>query len=319
MIIWRKFLLIQLPLALLVLALLAEALGWGLRDVPLRRHDLDRLVLAIDRQKQDAPLLLQGDSITQDVAKSFPLAPHGALANLTTNASSGLIGSAFLLRRYLERNQAPRALLIAATPDFFSTAPAGGDGELYLTSVFRRADEQEQLRRQDLLGEASPRKPAVLDLQGKVGDRLLGLLAPAAEPFVEGDLDPAKYQPEPPPALPGVDKMIAERGKQPGGMTASAQWAMGEICRLSAERGFTVVVARAPLPDSLNEHTVMGDFAGWAAAVQAAGQGCPKLTVEDFNAGREFPLYAFRDNAHLRRPGWSGFYARLLAERIARL
>ena len=101
---WRKFISVSLPIVLIFIALLAEVFAYLLKDAPLRRHDLDRLVVALKEGKSiNAPTILLGDSITQDVLKSYRIASTGEVANLTTNKASGVVGSMFLLKRYLNR------------------------------------------------------------------------------------------------------------------------------------------------------------------------------------------------------------------------
>ena len=136
---WRKFISVTFPLVFIVVALLAEAISFFLKDIPLRRHDLDRLVVVLEEGKAiNAPTVLLGDSITQDVLKNYRVAPIGEVANLTTNKASGVVGSMFLLGRYLEKNIPPKRVVFASTPEFFGYDPEGKAAEIYLTSVFNK-------------------------------------------------------------------------------------------------------------------------------------------------------------------------------------
>ncbi|MDP7543946.1 MAG: hypothetical protein QF758_04985, partial [Alphaproteobacteria bacterium] len=67
--VWRRFLLVHLPLALLGVALAAEGIATLLKDIPLRRHDLDKITIALEQGGQSADVLVFGDSVTQDVLK----------------------------------------------------------------------------------------------------------------------------------------------------------------------------------------------------------------------------------------------------------
>ena len=140
---WRKFISVTFPVTLICIALLVEVFSYLLKDVPLRRHDLDRLVVALQEGGAiNSPTVLLGDSITQDVLKGYRVAPIGEVANLTTNKASGVVGSLFLLERYLEKNIPPKKIIVASTPEFFGYDPEGKAAEIYLTSVFNKAKER---------------------------------------------------------------------------------------------------------------------------------------------------------------------------------
>lgn len=315
---WKRFLFVALPLALAGLAALAEGGAWALNGVAPRRHDLDRLVAAIEVARLDAPLVLLGDSVTQDIAKSYRLTEPGRVANLTTNLASGAVGGALLLRRYLDRNAPPRAVVIVATPDYLSFSPAGKTADVYLTSVFRRPEERTQLTALGLEGAAAAPLPVALQLEARLAEPVLALLAPRVTGYSDGDLDPmAAAAPETPPVLPGVAKDIAARLVETS-PTPAARWAFAEICRLAGRHGFAVHVLRAPTPDSLRLARP-ADFAAFAATAAAATAACPQVRVADINAAHDFPDHAFRDGHHLRRPGWSAVYARLLADELTQV
>ena len=57
---WNRFLLLWLPAALLILGLMAELLARALDPVPLRRQDVDLLVVAIERMESKATIVLGG-------------------------------------------------------------------------------------------------------------------------------------------------------------------------------------------------------------------------------------------------------------------
>ena len=144
---WNRFLLLWLPAALLVLGLGAELLARALEPVPLRRQDVDLLLVAIERLKYEATIVLAGDSVTQDVAKTHRLGAPDMVANLTTNKASGVVGLRLLLDRYLARHEPPAHLVIAATPEFLGYEPEGRAAKIYVSSVFRRPEEQALLAR----------------------------------------------------------------------------------------------------------------------------------------------------------------------------
>ena len=124
---WKKFFLFKLPGALAVILILIEALAFGLKEVRPNRHDLDRLAIVADQSNEtiNPSIIVFGDSVTQDVLKTFKIGVEGQVANLTTNKASGIIGSYLLLGRYLQNQPAPKTVAFAATPEFFAFSPEG--------------------------------------------------------------------------------------------------------------------------------------------------------------------------------------------------
>lgn len=313
---WPRFLLIALPLALFALAAIAEGGVFALKGVSPRRHDLDLVVAALDHAKLNAPVVVGGDSVTQDILKTYQIAPPGKIANLTTNQASGLIGAAFLLRRYLEHNAPPRHLVIAATPEFYGYQPTGEAARVYLTSVFRRPSEKEELVR---LGIGSPDRwwPAALMVKERLWDRVTGLLAPAVADLPLGDAIPEPAELDPAPILPHMVAQITERKKAKLEISSSARRAFELICAASAQHNFALHFVRAPLPKSVL--AVWGANENLNAMLRAATAGCAAVVIDDMNSRQDFPDYAFSDPDHLRRPNWTALYGRLLSDYVMSL
>lgn len=315
---WKRFLLVQLPAALVVSAALAEGAASALGGVAPRRHDLDRLAAALDHVTMDAPVVVAGDSVTQDVLKTYRVGPEGAVANLTTNQASGLAGTYLLLKRYLEHSRPPRHVVVAATPEFLAYTPTGKAADIYVRSVFRRPDERALLARQLGDGDAAWR-PAVLALEGRLGDPLTGVLAVADKTLPIGDQEPTAIAVEPGPVLAGVEPQIRERGHVRLALSPSAGQALEGICALSRQHGFTLHLVRAPVPESVESARRDGGYADLERAVAAATGDCAATVTADINRRERFPDHAFRDADHLRRPGWTARYAALLNEYVAAL
>lgn len=312
---WKRFLFVQLPAALVVSAVLAEGTASALSGVAPRRHDLDHLVGALAVAKVDAAVVLAGDSVTQDVMKTYRIAPDGVVANLTTNQASGLIGTAFLLRRYLERNAPPTHVVIASTPEFYAYQPGGVAAHTYLTSVFRRDDEQAALRRLGI-AQAEDWRPAALALAQRIGEPLTGLGGMGSARLPAGEQAPEQRVTEGGPVPVNVAAQIAQRAALSLGVSPSAHEALDMICDLAGRHGFTLHLVRAPIPQSVL--AARGGDDGWRD-LQAAAAKCPRVVVDDVNRRERFPDYAFRDADHLQRPGWTAVYARLLADLVAPL
>jgi hypothetical protein len=320
--VWRRFLLVYLPLALLVIALAAEGLATLLKDIPLRRHDLDKIIVALGQEGHSAEVLLFGDSITQDVLKTYKVAPPGRVANLTTNMSSGVVGVMFLLKRYLEINPPPRHLILVASPEFLSYDPEGKTAEIYITSVFREESEVAWLSRHmpEILEKA--REPAVLNLEGKIGYPLLALMTLWPEGIPEGKVLPdPDMAPEGSPVSKRVLQSIKGRIDEEAGPTPTVKVALGEICDLAKAYGFMVHVLRAPIPaEVLEGWRASGKLAEFENQVDSTlANSCAGVRFGNFGAKGELPTVAMREADHLRRPGWTNHYALMLKAFIASL
>jgi hypothetical protein len=320
--VWRLFLFVYLPLALLGVALAAEGLAYFLQDVPLRRHDLDKIIVALEEGGQSAEVLMFGDSVTQDILKTYRIAPAGRVANLTTNLASGVVGVMFLTKRYLEINSPPRHLVLVASPEFLGYDPKGKTAEVYITSVFRRESEVAWLSRHMPEVIEKTREPAVFNLEGKVGYPLLFLLALEPDGIPEGEVQPdPDMVPEDSPIPEAVSQSVRGRIDKKLGLTPTVKVALGEICDMAKTHDFRIHVLRAPIPaEVLEGWRASGKLARFETQMDSAlADSCSETRFENFGAQGELPTVAMREADHLRRPGWTNRYALMLKEFIALL
>jgi len=318
---WRQFLLVLFPVTFFSIALAAEGIGYLLKDVPLRRHDLDRLVVALDRAEPlNAPIAIFGDSITQDVLKQYQLVSSDKMVNLTTNRASGVVGALFLLRRYLENNVMPKHIVIASTPEYFSYTPEGKAAEIYLTSVFQHDDEVAWLTdNMPSLNSEKQYEPVVMNLEGRIGYKLLALLAPSASSFIEGEPLPKKLPPvEHSSSSERVLKDISSRIRTSLSLSSDVEKVLVKMCRLVPDATFHFFVA--PMPLSVHGAKVKsGEIKTLISMLESSvGEECGSVYV-DLNRNDTFPDHAMRDADHLKRPGWTAVYAKLLKDELERL
>ncbi len=319
---WRRFLLIHLPLALVGIALAAEGLAALLKDVPLRRHDLDKITVALEQGGLSADVLMFGDSVTQDVLKTYGIAPPGRVANLTTNLASGMVGVLLLAKRYLEVNPPPRHLVLVASPEFLSYDPKGLTAEIYITSVFRKEDELAWLSRHMPEALEKTREPAVFNLEGRIGYPLLALMTPRPGRLPEGEVVPdPDMAPEESSISETALRSVRSRIDKELGPTPTVKVALNEICGLAKAHDFQLHVLRAPIPvEVLDGWRASGTLAGFEAEINATlADSCAGIRFENFGAKGELPTVAMREADHLRRPGWTNRYALILKEFIASL
>ena len=316
---WRKFIIVTFPVALIFIALFVEFFSYILKDVPLRRHDLDRLVVAL--QEGDAvnsPTVLLGDSITQDVLKSYRIAPKGEVANLTTNKANGVVGSMFLLERYLEKNAPPKRIVFASTPEFFGYDPEGKAAEIYVTSVFNKTEERSWLlKNMNSIFNSKRIEPAILNIESKIGYKALALFALTPDSLIEGDEIPNKM-----PVLESssihssIQKGINGRSNEPLILSKIVGAALTNICKMIPKIDFYFIVAPMPKTTYLKRKEKGEIDSLRNKLLEHLNGSCSNINFIDINEYRVFPDIAMRDSDHLRRPGWTAEYARLLKEII---
>jgi hypothetical protein len=267
----------------------------------------------------DAEVVVLGDSVTQDAFNSFRIADDTVAANLTTNKASGLIGSLFLVRRYLARNKAPRHVLLAATPGFLTYVPDGSTYDLYIHTVFTRASERKWLKAAGLRADAASWTPAVLKLDDRIAGRILGWLrADKAAPFQGTRPLKTGVVPEAPGGnaiRPDILRSLLDWSPRLGGAGLRA---LGDLCGLLNRRGITLHIAWAPVAKEVHENwRRTGLLKRFASEIQTRkAQGCGGVRLVDFNDPASYPTHAFRDENHLRRPGWLTKYGFVLRSYI---
>lgn len=314
---WTSFLTHRLPVALLILAVMVEAAAFALRDAPRARHPLDQLVLGLNQGAFEADFVLLGDSVTQDVADTYRLAPAGALVNLTTNQASGIAGSYLLLRRYLMNNVAPRHVAVIATPEFMGFVPEADTAEIYLTSVFRRPGEAEILATFDVYDEGGVWSPAVLDIDTTVLEPLIGLVTAGPSPVSGGVLDPGSVDGLEVPGGNAVGAAaIRSRIARPPALSDGAAKALSALCELARDSGVSLHIGWAPMPETIWRTWRQAEIlSAWQARL--ADGACAGAWFHDFNAASAYADHGFRDPDHLRRPGWTARFGRDLSAWIA--
>ena len=316
---WKVFFTKRLPLAMLVLALGAEVLAFGLDTVSYRRHDLDFLALNVERPapKPAPSVVLVGDSVTQDILKIYKIGAPGQVANLTTNKASGLVGTYLLLKRYLANNPAPRHIIFASTPEFYTFVPEGETARVYLTSVFRKADEKIFLNAfQGTLKTAF--SPAILKLDQHIGLKLLALMAPRPKGLLMGTapIMEIKAHNNPQTITSTLKADIIKRGTNPLIIPLVNANLLGEICALAALHDMKLHFHHAPLPqgtaDIWNDNKYLDIFE--AQRTEILDRHCAKPALDINTKLQIIPNWGMRDADHLLRYQWTNVYAARLNE-----
>src|ERR1700755_780977 len=116
---WRRFLLVQFPLATLALAAIGQILAWSLSEVPARRNRTDELALAVLEDRTNYHTVLLADSITRNATDRFSIGQPDVIANLSTNANFGMEGELLLLQRYLSVHTPPKDVVLIFAPGMY--------------------------------------------------------------------------------------------------------------------------------------------------------------------------------------------------------
>ena len=313
---WVLFIFVRLLTSLAVAALVIEGLGWALRDIPPSRHPLDQLVFALDNVTPNAPILLAGDSVTQDLANTYDVSRNENMANLTTNAASGMVGLLFILQRYMSKNSTPKHVVLAATPYFIGFVPEVDTYDTYIRSVFTRDAERAWLREHGLEDGGEQWKPAILTLENSIVDPVVGWLQtiPSKLPG-RGETLRKDIAPE----LPGGNAVAQEELRKYADTESRigpvAEKAIRDICRLLAKQDVAFHISWAPIPETIYTKWLQTEYLQRmkAAILQAGGADCAAIRFGDFNHAKSYPDHAFRDPNHLRRPGWVAAYGHSMA------
>ena len=320
---WRKFFLFKLPGTLAIILILIEALAFVLEEVRPNRHDLDRLAIVADHSNETihSEIIVFGDSVTQDVLKTFKIGVEGQVANLTTNKASGIIGSYLLLNRYLQNQPTPKTVVFAATPEFFAFSPDGGVAELYLRSVFHHEKEQEYI--DGYLGEQrSSSSISLVHLEGRIGTKISSVLSPTPVKFPMGHRvpDTTSLATDANVKAHVLDDILI-RAELPIDIPAKNSDVFSEICTLAKKNKFNIHIVFAPVPISLfDAWKKNGIFASFLTQLRyLLNQGCQDVAVSLDTTLTVVPDHMMRDADHLIRHAGTSFFANKLNEFVAKL
>jgi hypothetical protein len=318
---WKRFLLVEFPIAALVLATAAQALAWSLSDVPMRRNRTDELALEVLHDSTNYRVILVADSVTRNATARYSLGNPGEVGNLATHANFGLAGELFLLQRYLRVHSPPEYVVVAFAPGMYHAQSSSRLLRYYLWYTFRQPDERDFLDtfRPDVAWR--DRLPAIVDLQERIAEplfslakqRYLALRGAPPERIAAGriDPDPDADTDASAPANPGaIATAISETNQSvPAPLNAAA---LQRMCALSEQYGFRIKVVWPPMAEevasALRASAVLSKLR--LEIGRALGPGCPVNDIYDFSKLRNYTMSSFYpDLIHLFGEGWEQRYA----------
>lgn len=83
-------------------------------DAEFFSHEVDRVLYRLKENKFDADFILIGDSVGLQLARQYSRDPEFTV--LATNQATEMTGQYFLIKRYIEKNPAPKAVIFASRP-----------------------------------------------------------------------------------------------------------------------------------------------------------------------------------------------------------
>jgi hypothetical protein len=249
---WLWFFGVLLPISLVGFALLSEGVAYALRNTQPFRNSIDTIAVAAEQVHGNARWLIFSDSLTQHVLNDFSLGPSEAIANLTTHAGAGMPSMYLLLRRYLSTHAAPKAIMLAMSPEVFSEVPERKDGDFWLVPTFTKPDEQAWLSQFYPSARVQGWRPAAFDLKSAILDRLTGLLAPKRNRLINGAEQPSPSIPVEAP-LPKTSLSIASDEERTTHHLelGSTRAVLSDICQIARTKNITVHVVLEPMPEDV--------------------------------------------------------------------
>jgi hypothetical protein len=308
---WQKFFLFRFPAAVIAVALAVEAAAAVLGGVTLHRHSVDDLANAVTHDAHSYPVVLLGDSVTNNVALKYRIGDPGKVADLATHAQAGLPSSLFLLKRYLENGHRPRHVVLAASRDVFVLPIDKPTFTRYVTSVFTLPYERQFLARYYSAYVDYSWRPAALSMDTKLAEPLISLLRHPGN-----QIWAAPEGPSPNPRLEvfAQDTQSAEvfqnRLNGPDIVLPEAAAVLAAMCNLSRQYGFELHMVWPPMQARLRSGLqASGKLQRINVQLDAiARENHTLLSIDDSAAERDYPYF---DSAllHIKGAGWEQAYA----------
>lgn len=320
---WKRFLFLQVPLALLIIGAAGQLLAMWLAHVPMRRNRIDELALAVLNQDGPHRTILLGDSIIRNMTLQFGVAPASQVLNLSTQQDVGLAGDYFLLARYLQHHPAPQHVVIAAAPDDYDVMPDPRLVHYYMWYTFDEPNERAFMKRYMPTIDDREDYPAIMDLQTRILERFIGLVRTGKAHFPAVPPPPKPDAPVEPisdnqASVEATSQRVASRDLSLAPMFSAS---VAKMCELSRQYGFSLNIVWAPMPPAV----LRGDLAsGHLQHLQQQLQdvftetGCnagPFFNMNDVQTFTNFDSGAF----HLRGSGWEERGASILSRYLASL
>ncbi len=306
---WTRFLLIRVPIGAVVLAAFCQLTATLLDHVPMRRNRSDELAMAVQSDHVPHRVVLLGDSVTRDSTWRYSLGrDQNDVVNLSTHGAIGVPGEYFILQRYLESHPAPDFVVLSMSPEVYFGFAKIEKMHYYMWYTFDRPQERAFLKQYLDEIDLKDRRPAVLDLQERIVERLFGLFHKSMPALVEATQPPDANGTLEPPALNLSDTDgIANRvhGDLNVHLRSLEAASLSQICRLGTQYNFQIRVIWPPTPKAVADGLASGGVYRTLQADidKALEQNRCKTSYFDLNSARNYVNFR-RDAMHLLGEGW---------------
>jgi hypothetical protein len=317
----KKF---RLPISILLSLVIFQIIALIMSSIPLSRHPVDELVYRLNYSSDFSENIILGDSVTRDSIGRFR--PNNKkIINLTVDEPTGIVGSYFLLNRYILKNNNKKIknVFIIATPEFFSNINYGRHikNRVYLNSIFKRKNEKQILKILNILPEKKKRielAKELISIEKNLIRPLTGLIKNKKKTIL---IDSEFFNLEKIKEFPKKNsvsiEIFEERYEKNLEFNKESLLIYEKICNLSEKYDFKVHIVFAPTPLTLykkwdNDGQLLNIINSFK---HKKTKDC-KIEFFDLNKVKTFPDYAFRDNFHLKISGWAPLYSSIIYDYI---
>jgi hypothetical protein len=317
---WLLFFFVLLPTSMLAFGILSQIVAYELGGIQPFRSSLDTIAVAAEREQGNAQWLIFGDSLTQHVLMDYSLGPSNVIANLTTHAGAGMPSMYLLLRRYLATHSAPKAIMLAMSPETFTRIPSKENGAFWLTPTFLEPQEQAWLSQFYPSARVRAWVPAVFDLKASVLDPLTGLLAPERDHLIVGADNPSLSVPAEAPSPPSAITIKSDANRAAYHLELGAtRSVLTDICHIARQNDIAIHLILVPLPTALRKvWEERGDLARLNQQVSdLMTRECGRFFLYDMADSITIPNFD-DDGTHIVGRGWESRYALALKDYIKR-
>ena len=314
---WRRFFLVHLPVAALIVTAAAEVPAYFLSGVTLHRHVVDDLAAAVIHDPTPYKVALVGDSVTHIVTSRFRVGDPGEVADLTTHAQAGLPSSFFLIKRYLESGHRPQHVVLAISRYVLVSPLPKNTFQRYVQTVFTLPFERDFLRHEYHDYGDYRWKPALFSLETRVAEPLFSL---ARHP--RDEIPVASQSPLPNPELEqlsseSIPAQYQLRVDTPTEIRPEAATILTALCQLGRRYHFQLHVIWAPVQTDLwkvlETKGTLRRIDQQLTALAAANK--VTISVVDASTEHSYPYFDHEYN-HIRGVGWEQVYANQLTAYI---
>ncbi len=318
----KKKINLKIIISILIVVLFYQFLSLILSNAPLSRHPVDKLVYNLNYSNEISKYIILGDSITRDVLNRYK-GNNKKIVNLTVDEPSGVLGSYFLLSRYLLKNDLKnetKHVFIAGTPEFFINLQLGHSlrNEVYLNSIFKNENEVKLLNKLNILPKSYNKIEKIknyFNFNRNILQPIYGLLKNDKNTILTNgyNIDKEKIILHSKQNLIG-QKILDKRSNVDFFISKENIFVLNKLCELSNINKFKLHIILAPTQSSVYENWINNGKIQKLSNIFAKNNllTCDSLSFVDLNNIRSFPDHAFRDKYHLKILDWSKLYVRML-------